>query len=412
MPYPFEHVNLSNPILSRKALMSSLVFDTTRGKNEIVSTPTGTKGKNGKTCLKVSPAILKLKELVEDVNTKTLSDSVLNELLQSIEDDRALLLNLEQGKLSEESGVHNPKKSSPVEKGRKAIPNKNITKVTAKPSNRVSKSSIESKKRQRNFQRRLASSRNSNNNKDNNVTANVRPPSTNNSEHPQLKVQQDCTPIEAVVAKSNPRLLRTNSVDNDSKKTVAQASKEGHNATAPPDPVAQLSNSMGFPRSCVEIALKRCDGDLERAVNDLLTNMATLEDLVSQNAWRDRLNSGDSVDVQANGGWVEGVILERNKKRNLIFVQFLNREQWFRCDTKRLAKYKSKSRDAAQQGIANVSAPSSPMVLANNLNVDDESNYWIEYVDESTQSPYYYNTRTHVSTWEKPDCFEASDMPT
>ena len=170
MPYPFEHVNLSNPILSRKALMSSLVFDTTRGKNEIVSTPTGTKGKNGKTCLKVSPAILKLKELVEDVNTKTLSDSVLNELLQSIEDDRALLLNLEQGKLSEESGVHNPKKSSPVEKGRKAIPNKNIIKVTAKPSNRVSKSSIESKKRQRNFQRRLASSRNSNNNKDNNVS--------------------------------------------------------------------------------------------------------------------------------------------------------------------------------------------------------------------------------------------------
>ena len=78
---------------------------------------------------------------------------------------------------------------------------------------------------------------------------------------------------------------------------------------------------MGFPRSCVEIALKRCDGDLERAVNDLLTNMATLEDLVSQNAWRDRLNSGDSVDVQANGGWVEGVILERNK-RNLILFNF------------------------------------------------------------------------------------------
>ena len=148
--------------------MSSLVADTTRGKNEIVSTPIGTKGKNGKTCLKVSPAILKLKDLVEDVNTKTLSDSVLNELLQSIEDDRALLRNLEQGKLSEESGVDNREKSSRVEKGRKAITNKNITKVAQQKCNRVSKSSIESKKRQRNFQRRLASGRNnSSNNKDN-----------------------------------------------------------------------------------------------------------------------------------------------------------------------------------------------------------------------------------------------------
>ena len=125
--------------------MSSLVFDTTRGKNEIVSTPTGTKGKNGKTCLKVSPAILKLKELVEDVNTKTLSDSVLNELLQSIEDDRALLLNLEQENSQKNRGWTIQKNRRQWKREEKAIPNKNITKVTAKPSNRVSKSSIESK---------------------------------------------------------------------------------------------------------------------------------------------------------------------------------------------------------------------------------------------------------------------------
>ena len=50
--------------------------------------------------------------------------------------------------------------------------------------------------------------------------------------------------------------------------------------------------------------------------------------------------------------------------------------------------------------------------VGNTLNVEDESNYWIEYIDEETQAPYYYKTRTHISSWEKPDCLAGSDMPT
>ena len=161
--------------------------------------------------------------------------------------------------------------------------------------------------------------------------------------------------VDAVVTKSNPRLLRTNSVDNNNSKngdvmttsSEATTSTKRHHAqtvnTLPPDPVARLSNSMGFPRPCVEIALKRSDGDLERAVNDLLTNMSTLEKLARENSWREELNVGDSIDVQADGRWVDGVVLEKNSSRSLILTQFLNREQWFRLDTKRLAKYNTNS---------------------------------------------------------------------
>ena len=58
------------------------------------------------------------------------------------------------------------------------------------------------------------------------------------------------------------------------------------------------------------------------------------------------------------------------------------------------------------------SATRSSTQAGNTLSVDDESNCWKEYIDEDTQSPYYYNTRTHHSTWEKPTCLAESDMPT
>ena len=59
-------------------------------------------------------------------------------------DDRALLLNLEQGNSQKNRGC-TIQKNRRQWKGKKSNTEQNITKVTAKPSNRVSKSSIESK---------------------------------------------------------------------------------------------------------------------------------------------------------------------------------------------------------------------------------------------------------------------------
>ena len=381
----------------------------------------------------VSPAIIKLKEEVEDKNVNTISDDILIELLQSVADDRKVLKQLE---LEIESSSPN---TNPVLSTSNNNKKKSFEKKDNNNNNRVSKSSTEAKRRQREFQRRLTgNNRRSNSSKKKSSPTAPPPGSINNIEEnttsSSSSSSSDVITIDAVISKPNPRLLRTNSVDNDnntnnrantttSRVTAIEPAQESNNS-APPDPVARLSNSMGFPRPCVEIALKRCDGDLERAVNDLLTNMSTLEKLARQNSWRDELNSGDSIDVQADGRWVDGVVLEKNSHRSLILVQFLNREQWFRLDTKRLAHYNTKSRTTSGEytrssSTSSTSSSSTPRSssssnthVGNTLNVDDESNYWIEYIDEETQAPYYYNTRTHISSWEKPDCLAGSDMPT
>ena len=380
----------------------------------------------------VSPAIIKLKEEVEDKNVNTISDDILIELLQSVADDRKVLKQLEL-EIESSSPNTNPVLSTSNNNKKKSFEKKDNN------NNRVSKSSTEAKRRQREFQRRLTgNNRRSNSSKKKNSPTAPPPGSINNIEEnttsSSSSSSSDVITIDAVISKPNPRLLRTNSVDNDnntnnrantttSRVTAIEPTQESNNS-APPDPVARLSNSMGFPRPCVEIALKRCDGDLERAVNDLLTNMSTLEKLARQNSWRDELNSGDSIDVQADGRWVDGVVLEKNSHRSLILVQFLNREQWFRLDTKRLAHYNTKSRTTSGEytrssSTSSTSSSSTPRSssssnthVGNTLNVDDESNYWIEYIDEETQAPYYYNTRTHISSWEKPDCLAGSDMPT
>lgn len=381
----------------------------------------------------VSPAIIKLKEEVEDKNVNTISDDILIELLQSVADDRKVLKQLEL-EIESSSPNTNPVLSTSNNNKKKSFEKKDNN------NNRVSKSSTEAKRRQREFQRRLTgNNRRSNSSKKKSSPTAPPPGSINNIEEnitsPSSSSSSDVITIDAVISKPNPRLLRTNSVDNDnnntnnrantttSRVTAIEPTQESNNS-APPDPVARLSNSMGFPRPCVEIALKRCDGDLERAVNDLLTNMSTLEKLARQNSWRDELNSGDSIDVQADGRWVDGVVLEKNSHRSLILVQFLNREQWFRLDTKRLAHYNTKSRTTSGEytrssSTSSTSSSSTPRSssssnthVGNTLNVDDESNYWIEYIDEETQAPYYYNTRTHISSWEKPDCLAGSDMPT
>ena len=381
----------------------------------------------------VSPAIIKLKEEVEDKNVNTISDDILIELLQSVADDRKVLKQLEL-EIESSSPNTNPVLSTSNNNKKKSFEKKDNN------NNRVSKSSTEAKRRQREFQRRLTgNNRRSNSSKKKSNPTAPPPGSINNIEEnttsSSSSSSSDVITIDAVISKPNPRLLRTNSVDNDnnntnnrantttSRVTAIEPTQESNNS-APPDPVARLSNSMGFPRPCVEIALKRCDGDLERAVNDLLTNMSTLEKLARQNSWRDELNSGDSIDVQADGRWVDGVVLEKNSHRSLILVQFLNREQWFRLDTKRLAHYNTKSRTTSGEytrssSTSSTSSSSTPRSssssnthVGNTLNVDDESNYWIEYIDEETQAPYYYNTRTHISSWEKPDCLAGSDMPT
>ena len=50
--------------------------------------------------------------------------------------------------------------------------------------------------------------------------------------------------------------------------------------------------------------------------------------------------------------------------------------------------------------------------IGKNLTIFMAYSNGIEYIDEETQAPYYYNTRTHISSWEKPDCLAGSDMPT
>ena len=411
--------------------MATLATDNQKNYKRSSSTPRGKStiliNKN------VSPAIIKLKEEVEDKNVNTISDDILIELLQSVADDRKVLKQLEL-EIESSSPNTNPVLSTSNNNKKKSFEKKDNN------NNRVSKSSTEAKRRQREFQRRLTgNNRRSNSSKK--KSSPTAPPagSINNIEEnttsSSSSSSSDVITIDAVISKPNPRLLRTNSVDNDnnntnnrantttSRVTAIEPAQESNNS-APPDPVARLSNSMGFPRPCVEIALKRCDGDLERAVNDLLTNMSTLEKLARQNSWRDELNSGDSIDVQADGRWVDGVVLEKNSHRSLILVQFLNREQWFRLDTKRLAQYNTKSRTTSGEytrssSTSSTSSSSTPRSssssnthVGNTLNVDDESNYWIEYIDEETQAPYYYNTRTHISSWEKPDCLAGSDMPT
>ena len=411
--------------------MATLATDNQKNYKRSSSTPRGKStiliNKN------VSPAIIKLKEEVEDKNVNTISDDILIELLQSVADDRKVLKQLEL-EIESSSPNTNPVLSTSNNNKKKSFEKKDNN------NNRVSKSSTEAKRRQREFQRRLTgNNRRSNSSKKKSSPTAPPPGSINNIEEnttsSSSSSSSDVITIDAVISKPNPRLLRTNSVDNDnnntnnrantttSRVTAIEPTQESNNS-APPDPVARLSNSMGFPRPCVEIALKRCDGDLERAVNDLLTNMSTLEKLARQNSWRDELNSGDSIDVQADGRWVDGVVLEKNSHRSLILVQFLNREQWFRLDTKRLAHYNTKSRTTSGEytrssSTSSTSSSSTPRSssssnthVGNTLNVDDESNYWIEYIDEETQAPYYYNTRTHISSWEKPDCLAGSDMPT
>ena len=405
--------------------MATLATDNQKNYKRSSSTPRGKStiliNKN------VSPAIIKLKEEVEDKNVNTISDDILIELLQSVADDRKVLKQLEL-EIESSSPNTNPVLSTSNNNKKKSFEKKDNN------NNRVSKSSTEAKRRQREFQRRLTgNNRRSNSSKKKSSPTAPPPGSINNIEEnttsSSSSSSSDVITIDAVISKPNPRLLRTNSVDNDnnntnnrantttSRVTAIEPTQESNNS-APPDPVARLSNSMGFPRPCVEIALKRCDGDLERAVNDLLTNMSTLEKLARQNSWRDELNSGDSIDVQADGRWVDGVVLEKNSHRSLILVQFLNREQWFRLDTKRLAHYNTKSRTTSGEYTRSSSTSSTSSSstttthVGNTLNVDDESNYWIEYIDEETQAPYYYNTRTHISSWEKPDCLAGSDMPT
>lgn len=191
--------------------MATLATDNQKNYKRSSSTPRGKStiliNKN------VSPAIIKLKEEVEDKNVNTISDDILIELLQSVADDRKVLKQLEL-EIESSSPNTNPVLSTSNNNKKKSFEKKDNN------NNRVSKSSTEAKRRQREFQRRLTgNNRRSNSSKKKSSPTAPPPGSSNNIEEnttsSSSSSSSDVITIDAVISKPNPRLLRTNSVDND-----------------------------------------------------------------------------------------------------------------------------------------------------------------------------------------------------
>ena len=154
--------------------MATLATDNQKNYKRSSSTPRGKStiliNKN------VSPAIIKLKEEVEDKNVNTISDDILIELLQSVADDRKVLKQLEL-EIESSSPNTNPVLSTSNNNKKKSFEKKDNN------NNRVSKSSTEAKRRQREFQRRLTgNNRRSNSSKKKSSPTAPPPGSINNIE--------------------------------------------------------------------------------------------------------------------------------------------------------------------------------------------------------------------------------------
>ena len=165
-----------------------------------------------------------------------------------------------------------------------------------------------------------------------------------------------------------------------------------------------LSGSMGFDRDVAAVAAERCKGNVDQAVNDLLTNMEELKSLAAEQSGQDgtqwllNLREGSRVDVQRNGQWTEGVIVSKNVDRNLIHVSAEGSpSKWFRMDTPRIAP-----RGTGRNGLAN----------DNGVSNGEGGDRWVEMMDAESGLPYYYNLTDGQSTWEKPSVIVDREMPT